>query len=316
MAITKQLGPFPAGMDNRAPDYKLRLPDGAGHLLRDALNVDVTAQGTVKTRAGYALTQAGNDCHSLWAPLEGDYALYVDDGDLYRIDTAKTLIASGFGNATPVRYAQVYEAVYFTDGLRVGSYHPSSGPTPEWASATATSIGDQVLVPMPAGQHIAHHAGRLLVAVGSVVIYSEPFTPHLRDEAKGFELFPAPITCLAAVEGGVFVVADKTYFIAGGFPAQAVRAVFDYGAPDQQPSYREDGGAHWMSGKGVVSVTSSGEISNLQESRVALSTDGAAATLYREADGMETIIAALASPSDTGAGVGSYAQARIIRKGN
>ena len=301
-------------MDNRAPDYKLSLPDG-GHLLRDALNVDVTAQGTVKTRAGYALAQAGNDCHSLWAPLEGDYALYVDDGDLYRIDTAKALVASGFGNATPVRYTQVYEAVYFTDGLRVGSYHPSSGPTPEWASATATSIGDQVLVPMPAGQHIAHHAGRLLVAVGSAVIYSEPFTPHLRDEAKGFELFPAPITCLVAVEGGVFVVADKTYFIAGGFPAQAVRAVLDYGAPDQQPSYREEGGAHWMSSKGVVSVTSSGEIANLQESRVALSADGAAATLYREADGMETIVAALASPSDTGAGVGSYAQARIIRKG-
>ena len=313
---TQRIGPFPLGMDNRVPDYKLKLPDGGGHLLRDALNVDVTAQGTVKTRAGYALAQAGNDCHSLWSPVEGDYALYVDDGDLYRIDTAKTLIASGFGSATPVRYAQVYEAVYFTDGLRVGSYHPITGPTPQWASTTATDIGDQVLVPMPAGQHIAHHAGRLLVAVGSAVIYSEPFTPHLRDEAKGFELFPAPITCLVAVEGGVFVVADKTYFIAGGFPAQAVRAVFDYGAPDQQPSYREDGGAHWMSGKGVVSVTSSGEIANLQESRVSLNADGAAATLYREADGMETIIAALASPSDTGAGVGSYAQARIIRKGN
>ena len=311
----QRIGPFPAGMDNRAPDYKLRLPDRGGHLLRDALNVDVTAQGTVKTRAGYALAQAGNDCHSLWSPVEGDYALYVDDGNLYRIDSAKTLVAGGFGNVTPVRYAQVYEAVYFTDGLRVGSYHPSSGPTPEWASATATTIGDQVLVPMPAGQHIAHHAGRLLVGVGSAVIYSEPFTPHLRDEAKGFELFPAPVTCLVAVEGGVFVVADKTYFIAGGFPAQAVRAVFDYGAPAQQPSYREDGGAHWMSSKGVVSVTSSGEISNLQESRVSLSADGAAATLYREADGMETIIAALASHSDTGAGVGSYAQARIIRKG-
>lgn len=313
---TQRIGPFPAGMDNRAPDYKLRLPDGGGHLLRDALNVDVTAQGTVKTRAGYALAQAGSDCHSLWSPVEGDYALYVDDGDLYRIDTTKALIASGFGSATPVRYAEVNEAVYFTDGLRVGSYHPSTGPTPEWASATATSIGDQVLVPMPAGQHIAHHAGRLLVAVGSAVIYSEPFTPHLRDEARGFELFPAPITCLAAVEGGVFVVADNTYFIAGGFPAQAVRAVFDYGAPDQQLSYREDGGAHWMSSKGVVSVTSSGEISNLQESRVSLSADGTAATLYREADGMETIIAALASPSNTSAGVGSYAQARIVRKGN
>ena len=302
-------------MDNRAPDYKLSLPDGGGHLLRDALNVDVTAQGTVKTRAGYALAQAGNDCHSLWSPVEGDYALYVDDGDLYRIDTAKALVASGFGNATPVRYTQVYEAVYFTDGLRVGSYHPSNGPTPEWASATTTSIGDQVLMPMPAGQHIAHHAGRLLVAVGSAVIYSEPFTPHLRDEAKGFELFPAPITCLAAVEAGVFVVADKTYFIAGGLPAQTVRAVLEYGAPEQQPSYRKDGSAHWMSERGLVSCTRAGEIANLQEAHVALRAQGTAATLMREADGMQTLVAALGEAGNTGAGVGSYAQARIVKKG-
>lgn len=301
-------------MDNRAPDYKLSLPDG-GHLLRDALNVDVTAQGTVKTRAGYALAQAGNDCHSLWSPVEGDYALYVDNGDLYRIDTAKSLVASGFGNATPVRYTQVYEAVYFTDGLRVGSYHPSNGPTPEWASATTTSIGDQVLMPMPAGQHIAHHAGRLLVAVGSAVIYSEPFTPHLRDEAKGFELFPAPITCLAAVEAGVFVVADKTYFIAGGLPAQTVRAVLEYGAPEQQPSYRKDGSAHWMSERGLVSCTRAGEIANLQEAHVALRAQGTAATLMREADGMQTLVAALGEAGNTGAGVGSYAQARIVKKG-
>ena len=302
-------------MDNRVPDYKMALPDEAGHLLRDALNVDVTAQGTVKTRAGYALAQAGNDCHSLWSPVEGDYALYVDDGDLYRIDTAKSLVASGFGNATPVRYTQVYEAVYFTDGLRVGSYHPSNGPTPEWASATTTSIGDQVLMPMPAGQHIAHHAGRLLVAVGSAVIYSEPFTPHLRDEAKGFELFPAPITCLAAVEAGVFVVADKTYFIAGGLPAQTVRAVLEYGAPEQQPSYRKDGSAHWMSERGLVSCTRAGEIANLQEAHVALRAQGTAATLMREADGMQTLVAALGEAGNTGAGVGSYAQARIVKKG-
>ena len=312
---TQSIGPFPLGMDNRVPDYKMALPDEAGHLLRDALNVDVTAQGTVKTRAGYALTHAGNDCHSLWSPVEGDYALYVDDGDLYRIDTAKALVASGFGNATPVRYTQVYEAVYFTDGLRVGSYHPSNGPTPEWASATTTSIGDQVLMPMPAGQHIAHHAGRLLVAVGSAVIYSEPFTPHLRDEAKGFELFPAPITCLAAVEAGVFVVADKTYFIAGGLPAQTVRAVLEYGAPEQQPSYRKDGSAHWMSERGLVSCTRAGEIANLQEAHVALRAQGTAATLMREADGMQTLVAALGEAGNTGAGVGSYAQARIVKKG-
>ena len=168
---------------------------------------------------------------------------------------------------------------------------------------------------MPAGQHIAHHGGRLLVAVGSVLTYSEPFTPHLRDEARGFEMFPARITCLAAVEAGVFVVADQTYFIAGGFPAESVRAVLPYGAPEQQPGYRDDGGAHWISAKGVVTVSRVGEIANVQEERIALEAEGTAATLWREADGMQTIVAALSDPGNTGAGVGSYAQARIVKKG-
>lgn len=313
------LGPFPLGMDNRAPDYALELPKGAGHLLRDALNVDVTPQGTIKSRNGYELAQAGDDCHSLWAPVSGAYALYVDAGSIYRADTstgtlARTAVASGYGGVTPVRYAQVNEAVYFTDGVNVGSYHPVAGPTPQWTSAAPTVVGDQQLVPMPPGQHIAYHMGRLLVAVGAVLTYSEPFTSNLRDEAKGFEIFPAPITCVAAVEAGVFVVADKTYYIEGGFPAKSVRAVLDYGAPDQQAGYRYDGGAHWMSARGVVSASKEGELTNLQEQRVALRATGSASTLYREADGAQTIVAALSDPSSTGAGIGSYAQARIVKK--
>ena len=82
----KPIGPFPLGMDNRAPDFKLGLPEGAGHLLRDALNVDVTAQGSLKTRAGYALAEQGLDCHSGWSPLDGSYGLYCDSGDIFRIE--------------------------------------------------------------------------------------------------------------------------------------------------------------------------------------------------------------------------------------
>jgi hypothetical protein len=298
-------------MDNRAPDFALSLPQGAGHLLRDALNVDVTARGSVKTRQGYALAVAGADCHSLWAPAGGAYALYVDDGTIYRLDAdgGKTLVASGFGAITPVRYA-----VYFTDGVRAGSYHPVPGPTPQWGTAAPIVVGEQALAPMPPGACLAYHGARLLVAVGAVLVYSEPFTPHLRDAARGFEMFPAPITCIAAVEGGVFVMADKTYFAAGGFPAQSVRAVLEYGAPVQAAGCRADGGAHWMSARGVVSCNSAGELNNLQEEHVALSAAGDAATLWREADGMRAIVAALLEPGNLGAGVGSYAQARIIRK--
>ena len=77
----------------------------------------------------------------------------------------------------------------------------------------------------------------------------------------------------------------------------------------------DDGGAHWLSSSGVVVVAANGDIKNIQEDHMALSIGGAAATLWREADGMRAIVAALSEHGDTGAGVGSYAQARIISKG-
>lgn len=317
MAIKPQrIGPFPLGMDNRVPDYSTSLPEG-GDLLRDALNVDVTVRGAVKTRQGFSVAVSGTDVHSLWAPLEGGFALYCDAGNLYRTTSAMApvMVAPGFGQMGPVRYAQVNEAIYFTDGVRAGSYHPSAGPTPAWGNAVAQTVGDQDLVPMPPGSNLAYHNARLLVAVGSALIYSEPFTPHLRDAARGFELFPAPITCVAAVEAGVFVVADKTYFIAGGFPAKTVRAVLPYGGPSQQAGYQPDGGAHWMSTQGIVACSKDGEITNLQDKHIAIEVSGAAATLMREADGTRAIVAALTEQGSFAAGIGTWAQARIIRKG-
>lgn len=320
MSESVQIGPFPLGMDNRAPDFKLELPENAGHLLRDALNVDVTPQGSLKSRAGYSRVEQGQDCHSAWSPVGGAYGLYCDSGDIYRLDvgedgsTTRTQVAAGYGRVMPVAFAEVNEAVYFTDGIRVGSYHPVQGLTPRWLDAQYQLVGDVRHSPMPAGSCVAHHAGRLLVSVGQYLVYSEPFTPHQRDESQDFEIFPAAITCIAAVEAGVFVMADKTYFLPGGLPAQSMRAVLQYGAPAQQVGYRADGGAHWMSSRGVVSANAAGELANLQEAHIAMRASGSAATLLREADGMEAIVATLSKPSSTAAGVGSYAQARIVRK--
>ncbi len=308
-------------MDNRAPDFDLALPEGAGHLLRDALNVDVTPQGSVKTRRGYSVAVPAQDAHSMWAPIGGAYGLYCDAGTIYRLDVdaagapVQTQLFTGYGSVTPVRYAQVNEAVYFTDAIRTGSYHPRPGPTPQWASATSKTVGDQLLEPMPAGSCIAHHAGRLLVAVGAVLVYSEPFTPHLRDPGKGYEMFPGAITSVIAVEAGVFVTTEaQTFFAPGGFPAQSVAEVLAYGAPVQQPGYRQDGGAHWMSAEGIVSTSKDGEFKNLQDEHIAMSVQGSAATLWREADGQTNIVAALSAPSDIGAGIGSFIEARIVRK--
>ena len=113
MAITplQRIGPFSLGMDNRVPDFALKLPGYAGHLLRDALNVDVTQRGSLKTRLGQTLALAGVNCHSAWAPIGAAFGLYCDGGTIYRFDLdaagaiSRSVVATGFGITTPVVYA-------------------------------------------------------------------------------------------------------------------------------------------------------------------------------------------------------------------
>ena len=120
-------------MSNRLPDSQLKLSkeEGGGQLLCDAVNVDVTTRGTLKRRQGAALAHAGLNCHSGWAPRGGAFMLYVDAGDLFRLDVKadgtalREQIAAGYGRATPVVFTEVNEAVYFTDGLGTSSWTAS-----------------------------------------------------------------------------------------------------------------------------------------------------------------------------------------------
>lgn len=318
----KRVGPFPAGMDNRAPDYALELPQGAGHLLRDAFNVNVTSQGSVKTRVGYSLARAGVNVHSIWAPIGGAYGLFCEGGTIYRFEvdrlgaiTTVTPVSTGFGITSRVRHAEVNEAVFFTDGLRKGSYHPRPGPTPQWAAAVGGTVKDRILAPMPAGSCIAYAFGRLMVGVDSLLIYSEPHDCTHYSVSAGYELFPDPVRCIVGLDGAVIVATTQAhYLISGGFPAARPTEILRYGAPAQDPGYRQDGGAHWMSNEGVISCNKLGELVNLQEEHLAMQVTGDAATLWRRHDGMETIVAAMSEPSTSGAGVGSYITAKLVKK--
>lgn len=319
-----RIGPFRQGMNNRRPDYDLALgrEEGGGHLLRNAVNVDVTDQGKPRRRPGYARVQSGLNCGSLWSPVHGRYALYADAGDVFMLDPvgdalARKQVASGFGRVAPVSFAEVHEAVYFTDGARVGSFHPAPGPTPRWLPGFGVQLGDQRLDAMPAGQVVAFHRNRTLVAVDAVLFYSEPFTPHLHDPAKGWMQFPARIDLVVPVEGGVFVCADRTYFLPGGLPAQSTVEVLPYGAvPGSAAILPEDERVCWMSTKGLVVGDSDGSARNVQEKHIAQGAAVSGATAFRDRNGLQQVVSTLFDQDSTHAGVGSFAAAALVRKGN
>ena len=78
------------------------------------------------------------------------------------------------------------------------------------------SLGDAYIYDvLPAGNLLAIHNGRLLSAKGSTLYVSEPYRFGVYNPVEGYIPFPADITVVAPLKEGVFVVADKVYWLAG-----------------------------------------------------------------------------------------------------
>jgi len=75
------------------------------------------------------------------------------------------------------------------------------------------------LSPMPTGKYLKYWRGRLLVANGNVLRWSEALAYHLHDERHGFVQMPQRITFIQPVDGGIWVgQVDHVAFLAGAEP--------------------------------------------------------------------------------------------------
>jgi hypothetical protein len=110
-------GPWPYGMDNIHEDHEL-----SSRTLRNAVNVDITAEGTVRRRKGYTSKLAGA-YHSLYNA--GAFLLAVKAGSLMKINVSalgvltETALATGFSTA-PVAYTKLDGVIYYTNGTLNG----------------------------------------------------------------------------------------------------------------------------------------------------------------------------------------------------
>lgn len=174
-----------------------------------------------------------------------------------------------------------------------------------------------LLEPMPAGSIVRHSNGRLLVAVGNLLCYSEPFANGLFRPSKNYIPFAAPVTVVEPCGGGTFVVADKTYWFEGDLAGASMVEKLPYGAvPHSGGSVPTDSNTvFWISTRGLVFGGADGSVRNAQEKQLALAGGAAGATLYREQDGMTHILTAVRDPMQTTAAASSYFDAEIVRKG-
>ena len=130
-------------------------------------------------------------------------------------------------------------------------------------------IGSSTDRSLPAGELLAYANGRLLSAKGQYLYYSEPFNLEECDLVSGYISFAEPITVLMATENGIYVAADKTWFLEGrSITELTFKEVLPYGGVFGTACRGKDGEYCWMSPFGFVKANSLGEVENVQVGKV------------------------------------------------
>jgi len=107
---------FAKGVDNRSEETKL----GAA-FARAMVNIDLN-NGVPSARAGYSSVYADTGIHSLWSHPAIDFALFVQNGDLYYFgdNNERALLRSGMHDRE-MSYAYAAGRVYYSNGVETGS---------------------------------------------------------------------------------------------------------------------------------------------------------------------------------------------------
>lgn len=159
---------------------------------------------------------------------------------------------------------------------------------------------------LPAGDALQLQGGRLYVVRGNAIYFSEPYQFGAMAPTNFLQL-PAPVTVLAAMPTGLFVVADKTYWMLGTDPATAsMPVVNEHTGIARSLARLSDGRAVWCSSQGVVVGNEAGEVASLTDAvvpaqRVLPGATGA--TLPIERNGVDQIISKRQHPGFGRAGV-------------
>ncbi|MDR3159942.1 MAG: hypothetical protein LBU11_13280 [Zoogloeaceae bacterium] len=131
----------------------------------------------------------------------------------------------------------------------------------------------------PAGEIIRVANGRLFSARGNTLFWSETYNFGIYDPLANYVRFPAPVSVVEPCGAGMWIVADKAYFLsAPGSPDAALREALPYGAARfASAKGPEDGSVFWLSARGLCRGAEDGSAQNLTEKNLAENFSGTGA---------------------------------------
>lgn len=174
----------------------------------------------------------------------------------------------------------------------VGETTPGSTITISSAPEYTIPMSTQFMTKMLPGDLIEYYRGRMYSAVGNILWYSQPYTYGLLNPLSNYIVYPSEITILKAVRDGMYLAADKTYFLSGSGGADFDQMdIFDEGAAKYSASNIPNAkDILWYSKRGIMLGSEGGQIVNLQDGRVRPDPVETGVTLYREQDSITQVL--------------------------
>jgi hypothetical protein len=169
----------------------------------------------------------------------------------------------------------------------------------------------------PAGRIIRHFRGRNYIADDTgLVWYTDADDLDHVDMRNNYFQYPAPVTVMEPVDGGIFIVADRTYFRSGGDPEEASTSVLlDYGALlGTGARVLNSSNVSWMSDRGMIMGSADGQVKNMVEEQVAVESGTSGSAIVRENNGIRQFISTIKNPTVSPMAATSFINAEIIRR--
>lgn len=164
---------------------------------------------------------------------------------------------------------------------------------------TGGSMDTQFGLNPPPGQLLEYYNGRIYIAAGNVVWFTDALNYNIHYPIEGFLFYPERVTLLKAVVDGLFISSDKTYFVErAGADDVTQRVVLPHraveGAACGLPDTRD---VIWFSERGFVRGGDGGKVQMITDNQLAVDKYTRGALSFDENDGRRSIIAALTGPT-------------------
>lgn len=204
------IGPWPAGIVNTVRADRIPITG-----LMDAANVNIRQDGTVRSRARWESVLQDVPAESLFKHSGRVFCRLQDD--VVELDqTGATPLMSGTG---PIDWTVLNDVPTFCTRQAVYQIDGQAVETLSGVELDEQDLDDH-LIPLPGGHWIEYWNGRLVVARGRSLLFSEPLRYGAHNPLTGYIQLPTRVEWLAALETGIFVgQRDEVLFLNGRTPS-------------------------------------------------------------------------------------------------